>query len=366
MKMGITCLSKTKLEVNMMNDKKIRVLIQILLAMTILYLFIKIQPSILPLLEVIGMLIAPIIIGGFLYYALRPIKRLLFKWIGKDSLAAIISILLVLALVVILFIYGGAVVKGQFEDAFVKNKDQITDYKDYVEEKLQDILPDLNILERINNNIKEFLSSIGSNAMGIFSSVGDITTQFILTPFILFYLLKDDKMFKEKLFSKIPKKHKGELEKLANKIDVILSTYINGQLLVASVIGVLMYIAYLIIGMPNALLMALFSLLTSVIPLIGPFLGVLPALLIALTIDMGLVIKIAIAAVIVQQLEGSFITPKIMGDKLKLHPLAVIVIVIVSIKLFGVLGAFIGTPLFLVTVNIIQTLYKINKKKNMA
>ncbi len=349
-----------------MNDKKFKVLIQILLAMTILYLFIKIQPAILPLLEVIGMLIAPIIIGGFLYYALRPLKRLLFKWIGKDSIAAIISILLVVILIVILFVYGGAVVKDQFEDTFVKNKDQLTEYKDYLNDKLQEILPELDIFERINSNIKAFLSSIGSNAMGIFSSVSSITTQFILTPFILFYLLKDDKMFKEKLFSKLPEKHKGEFVTLGKKIDEILSTYINGQLLVALVIGVLMFIAYLIIGLPNALLMASFSLLTSVIPLIGPFLGVLPALLIALTTDMGLVIKIAIAAVIVQQIESSFVTPKIMGDKLKLHPLAVIVIVIVSIKLFGILGAFIGTPLFLVTVNIIKTLWKINKEKNIA
>lgn len=346
-----------------MNDKKFKVLVQILIAMTIVFLFIKIKPFILPLLEVIGMLIAPIIIGGFLYYALRPLKRFLYKWIPKDTITALISILVVLALVVILFVYGGAVVKDQFEDAFVKNKDQISEYMEYVNGKFQEILPDLNIFERINNNIKDFVSGIGTNAMGIFSSVSSVVTQFILTPFILFYLLKDDKLFKEKLFEKIPRKHKGELENLGKKADKIFSTYINGQLLVASVIGVLMFIAYLIIGMPNALLMALFSLLTSVIPLIGPFLGVLPAILLALTIDFSLVIKIAIAAVIVQQIEGNLVTPKIMGDKLKLHPLAVIVIVIVSIQLFGILGAFIGTPLFLVTVSIIKTLYRINKKE---
>lgn len=348
-----------------MNDNKTKYLIQILISMTILFLFIKIQPSILPLLEVIGMLVIPIIIGGFLYYALRPLKKLLFKWIGKDSIAALISILIVLTLIIILFVYGGAVVKEQFEDAFVKNKDKLVDYKEYINGKLQEVLPDLNIFERINNNIKSFLTSIGSNAMGIFSSVGNITTQFILTPFILFYLLKDDKLFKEKLFFKMPKKHRPELEKLSKKIDRILSTYINGQLLVAAVIGTLMFIGYLIIGMPNALLMASFSLLTSVIPLIGPFLGVLPAILIALTIDFSLVIKIAITALIVQQLEGNFITPKIMGDRLSLHPLAVIIIVIVSINLFGVLGAFIGTPLFLVGVNILQTLNKINKRQKV-
>lgn len=348
-----------------MNDKKVRILIQALIIMTILYLFIKIQPSILPILEVIGMLIAPIIIGGFLYYALRPLKRLIFSWIGKDSIAALLSILVILTLVVILFVYGGAVVKDQFEDAFIKNKDQLLDYKEYLNGKFQEILPDLNIFQRINDNIKEFLSGIGSNALGIFSSVGNIATQFILTPFILFYLLKDDKLFKEKLFSKMPKQHKRELSELAKKIDKIFSTYINGQLLVASVIGVLMFIGYLIIGMPNALLMALFTLLTSVIPLIGGFLGLLPAILIALTIDFSLVVKIIITSIIVQQIESNLITPKIMGDKLKLHPLAVIVIVIVSIKLFGILGAFIGTPLFLVTINVIKTLYRINKKKTV-
>lgn len=349
-----------------MNDKKVRILVQVLIIMTILYLFIKIQPSILPLLEVIGMLIAPIIIGGFLYYALRPIKRLIFKWIGKDSLAALFSILLVLALIVVLFVYGGAVVKDQFEDAFVKNKDQLLDYKEYLNGKLQEILPDLNIFERINNNIKDFLSGIGSNAMGIFSSVGNFTTQLILTPFILFYLLKDDKLFKEKVFSKVPKEYKKEIENLGKKSDEIFSTYINSQLIVAAVIGILMFIGFLIIGMPNALLMALFTLLTSIIPLIGAFIGLLPAILIALTIDFSLVIKIIVTSIIVQQIESNLITPKIMGDKLKLHPFAVIVIVIVSIKLFGILGAFIGTPLFLVTVNIIKTLYKINKRKNLV
>lgn len=308
------------------------------------------------------MLIVPIIIGGFLYYALRPLKKLLLKLFKNDGLASIIAILIVLAVLTIVVVNGGELVKDQFEDAFIKNKDQLLDYKEYLNGKVQDILPDLNIFDRISNNIKSFVTSIGSNAIGIFSSVGSIGTQLILTPFILFYLLKDDREFKEKLFEKIPKDHKPEIKEMLKKIDDILSTYINGQLLVALVIGVLMFIGYIIIGMPNALLMGVFSLITSVIPFIGPILGILPAILIALTIDFGLVVKIGITALIVQQLEGNLITPNIMGNKLKLHPLAVIIIVIVSINLFGIIGAFIGTPLFLVTVNIFKTIYTINKK----
>lgn len=348
-----------------MKDKKTRVLIQILIVMAIIFLYIKIQPFILPLLQVVGMIIIPIIIGGFLYYALRPLKRLILKLVKKDSIAAIITIIVVLILLVVFLVYGGAVVKDQFEDTFVKNKDQILDYKDSINDKVKDILPDLNIFERISSNLKNFASSIGSNAMGIFSSVGDITTQLVLTPLIMFYLLKDDKVFKEKTFAKIPKNHKPEIKKLFMKSDEILSTYINGQLIVATATGVLMFIGYLIVGMPNAILMAIFSLLTSIIPVIGAFIGVLPAILIALTIDFSLAIKVIIVTVVVQQIESNFITPKIMGDRLKLHPLAVTMIVIIGIKLFGLIGAIIGTPLFLIAVNVFKTFNKIRKSEQV-
>lgn len=346
----------------MLNNKKSKLLIQILIILTIILLVIKIKPTITPILEIIGMLISPIIIGGFFYYALRPLKNFLLKLVKHSGVAAFLSILLVLVIISVVIIYGGDIVIDQFEDAFVKNQDKLIEYKEYLDEKIQEILPNLDIFSRISNNIKSFATSIGSNAMGIFSGIGNIGTQIVLIPFILFYLLKEDKIFKDKLFNKIPKKHKFEIKDMFIKTDKILSTYINGQLLVALIIGVLMFIGYLIIGMPNALLMASFSLITSIIPFIGPFLGVIPALLIALTMNFGLVMKIIVTAVIVQQLEGNLITPNIMGNKLKLHPLAVIFIVIISIKLFGILGAFIGTPLFLTLVTISKTVYSISKK----
>ena len=122
-----------------------------------------------------------------------------------------------------------------------------------------------------------------------------------------------------------------------------------------------MLIGYAAIGMPNAFLMSVFATITSVIPFIGPFLGILPALLIAATIDLALVIKIIILAIVVQQVEGDFITPRIMGNKLDLHPLLVMIIVLVSVHLFGILGAFIGIPLYLIILTVIDGIFKIVK-----
>lgn len=347
------------------NDKKSKFLIETLVILTIILLIIKIKPTITPVLEVIGIFISPIIISGFFYYVLRPLKKFLLKFIKHNGITSILSILIILITLSIIIVYGGEIVVEQFEDAFIKNQDKLLSYREYLNKKLQEILPNLDIFTKISNNAKNFISSIGSNAIGIFSGIGSIGTQIVLIPFIVFYLLKEDKIFKEKLFNIMPKNYKKEMKEMFIKIDSILSTYINGQLLVALVIGVLMFIGYLIIGMPNALLMATFSLITSIIPFIGPFLGVLPAILIALTIDFGLVIKIAITAIIVQQLEGNLITPNIMGNKLKLHPLAVIFIVIISINLLGILGAFIGTPLFLVLVTMGRTMYNVSKKKKI-
>lgn len=353
----------------MLKQKTTKNLINILLILGIIFLLTKLSNILTPVLDIAGDLIVPIIIGGFFYYALRPITKLLKSKTKKRGLSAILTILLVVAIITFVLFYGGNIVVDQFKVAFIDNQDKFIEYGDYLNGKFREYFPNFDIIPKIIETLKNSIDNLGSNVSIIFSSVGDFGTQVILVPFVMFYLLKDDTLFERKLFSSVvPMKYRSVIKNMFVKIDEILTTYINGQLLVALIIGTLMFIGYLIIGMPNALLMAAFSLVTSIIPLIGPFLGVLPAILIALTIDLSLVLKIAIVAVIVQQLEGNLITPNIMGNRLKLHPLAVIFIVIISVNLMGILGAFIGIPLFLILVTIGKTVYNIvknNKIKNI-
>lgn len=353
----------------MLNNKWTKRFINTTLILLIVFLYTKVNDSIMPIIEVISMLIIPIVIGTFLYYALRPIVKFLGSKFGHKGIFAFLTIMLFLGIFVVIVIFGGSAIKTQFEDAFIINQHKLLEYKDFLDEKIQQISPDLNIFGKIYENIQKYITNIGkgigSGLLGIFSSIGNIGTQLVLIFFVLFYLLKEDDEFIKKANLKIPDKHKDEILSMEKRINHILSTYINGQLMAALVIGTLMFIGYLIIGMPNAFLMAVFSLITSVIPVIGAFLGILPAILIALTIKLSLVIKIIIVAIIVQQLEGSVITPNIMGSRLKLHPLAVIFIVIISVKLMGVLGAFIGIPLYLIIVAMGKTIYRISKHEDV-
>ncbi len=355
----------------MIKDKYLKNLIMISLILIIVFLITQLKDFFYPIVELFNLIIIPIIVSFFLYYMLRPIVRKLEREKVHRGLM-ILSVLLGFILLIGIFLaYGSTVLKTQFESAFASLSKDI-DIKGFVDGVLRfipdDIIPkNINMTNEILNRLRELVLAIGNNLLNIVSKIGSFGTQIVLIPFILFYLLKDDRKFYEGFISLVPKKYRQKIDEAMKSIDQVLSTYISSQLLVSFILGVLMYIGYLIIGLPNALIMAFFAMITNIIPFIGPFLGALPAVLIAITIDWKMILKVAVLATVVQQAEGDLITPKIVGDKLKLHPLAVIFIVLISVHLFGIFGAFIGVPLYFILSILIKTIYSIkndNRKKN--
>jgi predicted PurR-regulated permease PerM len=355
----------------MIKDKYLKNLIMISLILIIVFLITQLKDFFYPIVELFNLIIIPIIVSFFLYYMLRPIVRKLERVKVHRGLM-ILSVLLGFILLIGMFLaYGSTVLKTQFESAFASLSKDI-DIKAFVDGVLRfipdDIIPkNINMTNEILNRLRELVLAIGNNLLNIVSKIGSFGTQIVLIPFILFYLLKDDRKFYEGFISLVPKKYRPKIDEAMKSIDQVLSTYISSQLLVSFILGVLMYIGYLIIGLPNALIMAFFAMITNIIPFIGPFLGALPAVLIAITIDWKMILKVAVLATVVQQAEGDLITPKIVGDKLKLHPLAVIFIVLISVHLFGIFGAFIGVPLYFILSILIKTIYSIkndNRKKN--
>src|SRR5699024_4107277 len=111
-----------------------------------------------------------------------------------------------------------------------------------------------------------------------------------------------------------------EKTEAARKIDNTLATYINGQILIALILGVLMYVGYLVIGLPYAFLLAVVALVTNLIPFVGPIIGTVPAVVVALTVSLPMILKVLVVAIVIQQLESNVVTPYIMGSKLPIHP----------------------------------------------
>ena len=122
-----------------------------------------------------------------------------------------------------------------------------------------------------------------------------------------------------------------------------------------------MYIGYLIIGLENALILAIFATLLTVVPFLGPFLGTIPAIISGLLISPFTAFKVLILLVIVQQLEGHLVTPQVMGKRLDIHPLTVILLLLVAGSLYGFIGILIAIPTYSVVKVVLKNFIKFYK-----
>lgn len=345
-------------------DKKkeiIQWLIIINLIFAGLFLFSKLEFILSPIATVFNAIFLPIVLAVFLYYLVRPLKRFLQSKKISSGFATALSIALVLVVIIFTLYYSVSIFASQGE-SFLQ---MLTASAEVLSDKYAHLAPE--ITSRINisgiiTQISEYLSNsftdIYKNVYFVASSVGNLVAQLVLIPIIMFYILKDDTKIFDSFINFVPKRSKKLLLKILNDIDVVLKQYITCQVMVACVIGVLMFIGYVLLGMPNALVLALFSLITAFIPFLGVILGILPALIISLSLGFGMLMKIIILTVVVQQLEGNVITPNITGNQLNMHPLTTILVVTVSVYFGGFMAAFIAVPLYNIIKVIIRDSYE--------
>lgn len=335
----------------------------IALVLLIIYLLGEVQFIINPIKNFITILFFPLIFAGFLYYILKPVVDFLSKTeYFPRTLAILFVFLAVIGGVVLGGVYLGGTVENQVRQ-FVEEVPSIIEKK---EEQTKQIIDKNNFglfsYEEVQQKLITFTKNqserIGNEVATILSTITNFITVLLIVPFMLFYFLKDGQRLLPFLLDFLPDKHKEDGEKLLRDIDDTLSTYIGGQMIVAVVNGVLMYIGYLIIGVDYALVLALFIVITAVIPIVGPALGVLPAIVIALMIDPFMVLKVLILLTIVQQLEGNFVSPLIIGNKLSLHPLTIILLLLVAGSLYGFIGILIAVPVYSVMKVVIKNLYR--------
>lgn len=209
-----------------------------------------------------------------------------------------------------------------------------------------------------------------NNVMDILTMLMNVVIVLIVVPFVLFFLLKDDNKFIPHLTKYLPEEHKMEGKKILKDVDQTLSAFIVGQAFVAGVVGVLMYIGYLIIGLDYALSLAIFAMFLIIVPFLGPLLGIVPALFVALTSgDMWMAVKVILVLLVVQQLEGNLVTPNIMGNRLNIHPLTIILLLMIAGALYGFIGILIAIPTYAVLKTLVHNFRLFNrlrKKREVA
>ena len=138
----------------------------------------------------------------------------------------------------------------------------------------------------------------------------------------------------------------GNTLKALDKADRIFSGFVRGKLLDSMIIGVLCFLGASILGLPYTPLVSVFVGVTNIIPFFGPFIGAIPSAFLILLVSPVKCLYFIIFVIVLQQLDGNIIGPKILGGSTNLPSFWVIVAILIGGGFFGVLGMFLGVPVF--------------------
>jgi predicted PurR-regulated permease PerM len=169
----------------------------------------------------------------------------------------------------------------------------------------------------------------------------------VLIPVIAFFFLRDWDLIVGRVSSVVPRDHIGTVSRLASESSAVLGGFLKGQLLVMIILGVLYGAGLWAVGLDLGILIGLIAGLLTFVPYLGPTSGVLMGLIAALMQygDWKHLVLVSIVFGVGQVVESYFLTPKLVGDRIGLHPMAVIFAVLACGQLFGFLGMLLALPI---------------------
>lgn len=359
------------------------VLVSLLLIGLIILIFNQISFIFYPITVFFSTVVLPVILATIAYYLLRPILRLLEKIKIPRIWGILILFIGAMGIITLLVFMVFPFLQLQFNNLIEEFPTYFNQMVLEIDELLKSSIfasyyesLDINvknILESGEGNLGKYLTdAVGGIASGLSSFISALTgfvLAIITVPFILFYLLKDGEKLPRFFIQMLPPHMREDAKEILHDADHQISSYIQGQILVAICIGVMISIGFLIIGMDYALLLGVIAMFTSVVPYLGPLIAITPAAIIAIVTSPFMLIKLAIVWTVVQLIEGKFISPQIMGKSLHTHPVTIIFVLLTAGSLFGVAGVVLGIPgyaLIKVVVTHLFKLFKVRYNKHVA
>lgn len=204
-------------------------------------------------------------------------------------------------------------------------------------------LPSLN-LNPVQLTGEEVVASVGQ-MLGYVILTAQVFFVAIIILVLTFYWTLDGPRIIKSFLLLIPQDQRESIGELISAMESRVGFYIAGQGILCLVIGAMALVAYMLIGLPNALVLALVAGVMEAVPMIGPLLGAVPAALVALSIGPEKVIWVIVATVVIQQLENSLLVPRIMKKAVGVNPFVTLLALFAFSSLFGLAGALMAIPI---------------------
>lgn len=181
---------------------------------------------------------------------------------------------------------------------------------------------------------------------GLFTAVSVVVklVSFVVLPIAIFYLLKDGNKFKEGFLKIMPDSWKNRTEEILRDVDTALSSYVRGLAVVCLIMATFVTIVLAVVGVNYPLVLGLFAGACEVIPFVGFIMASIAIVLVGFVENPWMALKGFLAYLAVNQVLSNVVSPRVMGARMKLHPLTAMVSVMVGAKLAGVTGVIFALP----------------------
>lgn len=330
------------------------------------YLIIKNLPAIGNGIGVMLKALMPFLIGMLLALIMTPLRRWIEKKVMKNvhwrartkrRVATLLCLIVVLLVLAAFF----AIIMPQLISSLKSFAENLQSYIDSIEKALAKLsVSDPELRDNIQKMIRtgsDQLTSWLTGAQGGLTKIISFSVSvvkniinFFIGLIIMFYLLLDEEKFKHQVkklaYGAFPEKAGDEIMYVGRLSVRMFNSFIAGKAVDSLIIGIVCWLVVTILQMPYAPMIGFIVGITNMIPVFGPFIGAIPCLIILLIINPWQSLEFLIFIIILQQIDGNIIGPHILGDSMGLPTLWIMFAIIVGGALFGVVGMFLGVPIF--------------------
>ncbi len=310
--------------------------------------------------------LSPFIYGLAIAFLLNPLRKIIeYSWLGKTSLKQrtkkiIASFGALFIGMIMLFVFFSILIPQMissiqtFLSSFEGYVDTVRNFFESNTFLSEDLLKTLNpVIDKGASMLGDWVSNLASslNAILMYSVIfAKGVMNFLIGMIIALYILLDEPKLKRQtkkvLYALLPEKTTEKIIKISRLTIITFNSFVAGKAVDSLIIGILCYIILSFMNMPYTPLISVLVGVTNMIPVFGPFLGAVPSILILLLVDPFRALEFAIFILILQQVDGNIIGPRILGGAVGLPTLYVMFAIIIGGALFGIFGMFIGVPVF--------------------
>ncbi|MFC6464256.1 AI-2E family transporter [Marinilactibacillus sp. GCM10026970] len=334
------------------DNKVVSILLVSLLVFINLFMIKQLSDLFKPIEIIFSIVGPPLVFSTIFYYLLNPAV----DWLVKKKFTRNSAIAFVFALIIVFIIVGinfiVPIIQSQLEslinnwpsywDSLMLLLDGLLGTEAFTD--FMDQMSDTSLISSFSGQASNFLNITVGGIGSFFGTLTRLGITLFTTPFIVYYLLKDGKQLPDQVLKVLPTKIRASVRDILGDINRQVSYYVRGQLLVATCVGLMFWIGFSIVGLDFALTLGIFAGFLNLIPYLGSFIAYIPTVIIAVVDSPVMLLKVLIVMAIEQLLEGRVISPQILGNSLKIHPINIIFLLLVAGRLFGVMGVVLGIP----------------------